>query len=533
VVADRSYTNPASVLDTFVREWRRDGFSAITSFDFRTVGPVLRYWGNTLSFAVGGELRREQFADQRAPFAGVNPPNSGLNPNDNDYILASPKPDSSGDRDVYGAYVEAVVPLFAPGKKIAGLYSLEFTASARYENYSDFGTTTRPKFGVNWRPWRGLMLRGSCNRGYAAPNLPTLHAPSQFTVDSQPGLVDPYLAQHVGSAQYVMRKYSAGNTKLRPVTSTGKSAGIVLEIPRVKGLSLSADYWEIDQQDVVGSRTDAQILDSDNALLRAYTESQLAAGRTIGQIDPGSGTPSYKGDPGIVRNAPTVEDIAAFNAYNASRPPAQQAAVVGSIFSRTALYENIARGFVSGVDFSLAYKVPATGWGRLSLLTDWTYLIESNQTRSLTGGVSPLTERLEVDGTTRWRGMGAITWRKKEWHANLSGYYIGDYADSAGTTKAAAFESLGKPRYISRQFTDGSFVYRYRVDDVISYNAAVGYHFGRDASRWLRDTSVQLGIVNLSDKEPPLTPDTAGYATSIHASLFPGRTWTVELTRQF
>jgi outer membrane receptor protein involved in Fe transport len=533
VVADRPYINPASVLDSFVRPWRRDGFSAITSLDFRAAGSVLHYWGNTLSLASGAEFRREQFADRRAPFAGVNPADSGLDPNDNDYILASPKPDSSGDRDVYGVYIEAVVPVFAPGNKMPALHSLEFTASARYEDYSDFGTTTRPKFGVNWRPWRGLMVRGSCNRGFAAPNLPTLHAPSQFTVDAQPGFLDPYLSQHLGSAQYVMRKYSAGNPHLRPVTSTGKSAGVLLEIPRAKGLSLSADYWEISQQDVVGSRTDAQILDSDNTLLRAYTASQLAAGRTIDQIDLGSGTASYKGDPGIVRHAPGAEDIAAFRAYNASRPPAQQAAVVGPIFSRTAAYENIARGFVSGVDLGLAYKVPAAGWGRLSLLADWTYLIESNQTRRLKGAVSSVAERLEVDGTTRWRGMGTITWRRNKWNASLSAYYIGDYADSVATTTATAFEKLGRPRHIARQFTDGSFVYRYRVDDVISYNAAFGYRFDPDASWWLRDTSVQLGIVNLSDEEPPLTPDTAGYATSIHASLFPGRTWTVELTRQF
>jgi outer membrane receptor protein involved in Fe transport len=75
--------------------------------------------------------------------------------------------------------------------------------------------------------------------------------------------------------------------------------------------------------------------------------------------------------------------------------------------------------------------------------------------------------------------------------------------------------------------------YRYRVRDVVSYNGAVGYRFDRDASRWLRHTSVKLGVVNLLDTEPPLTPDTAGYAPAIHASLFPGRTWTVELTRQF
>ena len=75
--------------------------------------------------------------------------------------------------------------------------------------------------------------------------------------------------------------------------------------------------------------------------------------------------------------------------------------------------------------------------------------------------------------------------------------------------------------------------YRYRVRDVISYNAAVGYRFNRDANRLLRNSTVRVGIVNLLDQEPPLTPDTAGYATSVHANLFPGRTWTIEVTRQF
>jgi outer membrane receptor protein involved in Fe transport len=140
---------------------------------------------------------------------------------------------------------------------------------------------------------------------------------------------------------------------------------------------------------------------------------------------------------------------------------------------------------------------------------------------------------MEVDGTTRWRGMGTITWRKSDWNASVSGYYIGDYADSGAGTTAATFASLGQPHYISKQFTDGNFVYRYRVDDVISYNAAIGYRWNQTGSPLFKNTSIRLGIVNLTDQEPPLTADTAGYATSIHAHLFPGRTWTLELTRQF
>ncbi len=533
VVADRPYTNPKSVLDTFVQVWRRNGYTSIASGDFRVSGPLMRYWGNTASLAFGGEVRREEFRDDRPPFVGTNPVGSGLNPDDNDFVLASPKPNSAGDRTVYSGYLETVVPLVSPEKNIPAIDSLELTGSARYEDYSDFGTTTRPKFGLNWKPVRQLMVRGSFNKGFAAPNLPTLYAPSQFTVDSLPGRVDPYRQQTLGDAAYVMRNYSAGNTKLKPVTSEGKSAGIVLDVPKLKGLSITADYWEIDQADLVGSRTDVQILESDNQLIRAYTAEQLAAGRTIAQIDIGSGTANYRGDPAIVRNAPTAQDIAAFAAYNAGRPASQQVATVGTVFSRSAPYENVARAFASGVDFSVAYLLPGREFGRLSFTSDWSYLIKNYQLRAGTGGALVRNDRMNVEGTTRWRGSGTVTWRRDNWNANLSAYYIGSFSDTTATTTAAIYESLGRPSYIAKQFDNGSFLYRYKVSDVVSYNAAVGYRFKSQRSSLLRDTSVRLGVVNLTDEEPPLTPDTAGYSHSVHASLFPGRTWTVELTKKF
>ncbi len=533
VVPDQKYTNPKSVTDTFVKLWRREGFSAITSLDLRLAGPVFRYWGNTVSLAAGGEGRREQFIDKRPPYAGTNPAGSGLNENDNDYVQASPKPDSSGNRKVYSAYVETVIPVLQPSHGVPAFHSLELTASARYENYSDFGTTTKPKFGANWKPAKGVMLRASYNEGFAAANLPTLYAPTQFTVDSPPGQVDPYRSAAIGEAAYVQRAYSSGNKALLPVESTGKSAGVVIEVPKVKGLSITADYYQIEQKNEIGSRVASQILNSDAALLRAYTQQQLAAGRTIAQIDLGSGTSSYKGDPAVVRFPVTAQDTAAFNASNASKPANQQSPVVGQILSRSTAYENLAVGYVSGIDLGLNYLLPTLPIGRITLNTDWSYLIKSYQIRSPSGSAPTTAERLGVGGTTRWRGTGTVTWRKQNWSASLSGYYIGTWADTGATTTAAVYTSLGAPSYISKQFDGGTYLYRYRVRDVVSFNASAGYRFGKDAHRLLQRTAVKLGVVNLADKEPPLTSGAFGYSASVHAALFAGRTWTLELTRQF
>lgn len=534
VVADQAYTNPQSVMDTFVQKWWRNGFSSIASGDVRASGPIFSYWDNTASLAVGGEFRKEEFRDHRPPYAGTNPADSGLDVNDNDFVQASPKPDSAGDRTVTSAYAEVVAPLVSPARKLPLLYSLELTGSARFEHYSDFGNTTKPKFGLNWKPYRGMMVRASYNEGFTAPNLPTLYAPNQFTVDSPPGQPDPYRNTVTAEGNYVQRNYSTGNPNLLPVTSKGKSVGVVFEVPKVKGLTFTVDYWQLDQSNVIGSFSSSQILNSDAALLNAYVQSQLAAGKTVDQIDLGSGTSSYKGDPGITRFAVTAQDIATFAAYNAGKPASQQRAVVGRILARTAAYQNLAKGRVAGVDFGFTYQLPPFDIGRFTLSSDWTYLIESYQLRDVGANAAPLyIERLNVDGTSRVRGSANLTWQKGAWRAGVSAYYIGKYADSGATTTAAVYDSLGAPSYLSKQFDSGAYLYRYVVEDSISANTFVSYRFTRKDSKWLSDLTVRLGVVNFTNKQPPLTPGAFGFSSSVYAHLFPGRTWTLDLTKRF
>jgi iron complex outermembrane recepter protein len=515
------------VKDTFVREWRRDGYSAITSIDARAGGPVYEYWGNTISVSVGTEYRFEDYMDHRPPYVGTNPPGSGLDPDGNDYILASPKPNSEGDRTVFSAYAEAVVPVVSRNKDITLVDSLELTASARYEKYSDFGTTTNPKLGLNWRPIRQLMVRASYNEGFAAANLPTLYAPSQYTVDSTPGQTDIYRnVSAVSSPTYVQRNYSEGNKALMPVESKGKSAGIVLDVPWVKGLTVTADYWEIEQTNEIGSRTASQILANDNALLQAYIASQLASGKTIAQIDLGSGTANYKGDPAVVRYPVSSTDTADY---------AGKAPVAGLILSRSGRYENLAKGLSSGVDIIVNYNLPELPVGRISLNTDWTYMIESNQLRIPAGGVPTYVERMNsiLTGVTRWRGTTTINWRKSNWNGNLGVYYVGSMADTGATTTQVIYDNLGQPGYISKQFDGSGHVYRYRIRDVVSMNASIGYRFTDESSKWLNRTSVRLGVNNLTDKLPPLTSGSQGFSSSTHNYLFAGRTWTLDVTRQF
>ena len=71
------------------------------------------------------------------------------------------------------------------------------------------------------------------------------------------------------------------------------------------------------------------------------------------------------------------------------------------------------------------------------------------------------------------------------------------------------------------------------MQDSITYNASVKYSFKKDAPKLLRETAIRLGVINLLDKEPPLTSGNFGYSSSVYTSLLAGRTWTLDVTKRF
>ena len=129
------------------------------------------------------------------------------------------------------------------------------------------------------------------------------------------------------------------------------------------------DYYEIRQRSIIASG--GGIAD-DTAALLAATQAELAAGKSIGQIDLGSGTANYKGDPSVVRLAPTQADRDFFAAYNASRSPGNQRAVVGGIDILRTSYFNKSEQFTNGFDFDVNYRFPKFAVGQFNFGTNWT-----------------------------------------------------------------------------------------------------------------------------------------------------------------
>ncbi|WP_438481233.1 TonB-dependent receptor domain-containing protein [Oleiharenicola lentus] len=527
------YVNPESVQSTFRSQFVREGITKLSSGDVRASGELLPIWGgNSIGAAFGGEFRYEAYDDMRPAFAGLNPVGSGLDPSTNDFLGFSPNSDTHGTRHVTAAYAELVLPLVGNQFKLPLVHTLEVSASARYENYSDFGNTTKPKFGVNWRPLPWAMVRASYNEGFHAPNLAQLFTGT--LIRTVTGSTDTYRSAVTGlptDGPSNRRSVASGNPSLQPEESKGKSAGIVIEVPKVKGLSVGVDYWEIAQSNVIAAS--GSIAD-DTQALNAATQAALAAGQAIGSIDLGSGTANYAGDGSVVRLAVTQADRDAFALYNSTRTPGNQRAVVGAIDILRTTYFNRSSEFVNGMDFDLTYKFPKLPIGNFTFNTVWTKLIDFHAYNSAGAARTELLwgNSANVGGATpKWRGTASLTWRRKAWGAGISAFYIGDYSDAGATTTQSITEGLGNPDYIVPVFTNGSTVYRYRVQDSISYNANVSYRI-RSKNKWTNDTTIRLGVVNLFDKEPPLSSDSRGYDPAIYNLMARGLSWSVQLTKK-
>lgn len=528
-------TSPASVTSAFRDTFVRDGRTQLASADFRLAGDVVELAGRTLAGAVGGEYRYEGYDDTRPPYAGLNPPGSGLDPASNDFLGFSPNADTHAHRAVSAFYGEAVLPLASRGRRLPGLDQLEFTLAVRHERYSDFGGTTKPKYGVNWRPVPGLVVRASYNQGFHAPNLAevftgTLIRTATNTTDSYRSVVTGLPTDGSSSR----RSISSGNLSLKPETSAGRSAGVVIDLPAIKGLSFSADYWEIRQKDVISGPTATEAVNADRDALNAATQAQLAAGVPVGQIDLGSGTTGYRGDAAVVRQAVTQADRDFFTTYNAGKPADQQRAVVGAIDSIRLTFFNKAQQFVNGVDLDLAWRSAPGAFGQLTFDTAWTYLIDfySYDAPGKPKTVLRGQNSFAAGGAAIWRGTTTLNWKRDRWAAGLGAYYIGRYQDSNATTTQSVYESLGSPGYIDAAYTGGATTYRYVVHDTLTYNLYASYRLAA-ANRYLADTTLRVGVVNLFDLQPPLSSDSRGYDPGVYNVLARGRSWSIELSRKF
>lgn len=544
LMVDKPYSNPVALTNSLYDNFVREGRTQLASWDLRINGSVFpRFWGGPVGVAAGAEMRWEDYRDWRPPYAGLNPADAPFNgnasdptnlffgPNENDFIALSPNVNLYASRTIASAFGEVLLPIIGRPNRMRFARSLELSLAGRAERFSDFGNAAKPKVGLNFRPTDWLLLRSTLAGSFRAPNLvQTNTTPLQRSGNTYS---DPYRSEVTGlnrDSSSMPVVYRLGNEGLSPESSRSLTVGLAASLPFYRNLTVTVDYWRIKQKDVIDNVTGTTQLLRDEELLDGAVQKALAAGTPIGQINLGSGTSSYAGNPKVVRDPVTPADIAAYTAYNATRPASQQRAPVGGARSVVEDYVNLAGREVQGLDFGIELRLPRTRYGQGTIRGDAAYLLQFDTIAE--PGAAKVND-INRDGRTRFRGNLGLTWRLARWTAGWFTNYYGPYVDTGTATTKEIYDVLGQPDYISTYVDSGGVRrYRYLVTAYASHNTYLNYAFPRRRGSLLSDLSVRLGINNVTDIEPPLADEDVGYRRGAGTNAR-GRTFYSQISKRF
>jgi outer membrane receptor protein involved in Fe transport len=181
----------------------------------------------------------------------------------------------SADREIFSVYAEFSLPI---------LDSLEAQLAVRWEDYSDFGSTTNPKIALRWQPLPSLMFRGSYSESFRPPSFWELYNPEQLSFG---GYEDTVRCEYTGAPEDCerreYRRVASGNPDLQPEEGESWFAGLVWEPDFLPGFELQLDFWEFHHTDRV-EWSDAQlILDEggDFGIIREPSEPDGTPGRIV------------------------------------------------------------------------------------------------------------------------------------------------------------------------------------------------------------------------------------------------------------
>jgi iron complex outermembrane receptor protein len=230
----------------------RTGFSEQQTASANVRGRLLTLPNNgDLSVSVGGDFRRESGGATPDPLTA------------NGDTTGNASTPTKGSYNVVEGFGElSLVPV--SHNEIADW--LELNLAARGFRYSTFGSGVTWKAGVLFRTFNGISLRGTYSTAFRAPSVLELYQGKAdgFPLTADPCdtkprgttvMLDPMVAAQCaqqgvpssaafGTTQ--QRAVTGGNPELKAETAKVLTAGVVLEPPQIKGLSLTADYWKVD-----------------------------------------------------------------------------------------------------------------------------------------------------------------------------------------------------------------------------------------------------------------------------------------------
>jgi outer membrane receptor protein involved in Fe transport len=499
--------NNQATIDSFLVDVTRTNKSTLFLTDFKVSNSnIFSLPAGDVGFATGVEARREGFTDDRDDrLDGTTTFNDAVTGdliNGSDVLGSSASPDTSGSRWVMSGFAELAVPVISPDMEIPLVQSFDLQIAGRYENFEISGSTFKPKVAASWVMTDSVMFRGAWSQGFRAPNLVQIFDAGTRRVNTRGDLVICQAQVDAGELAGLgdclgqgVESVRSGTEELKNENTTQINVGVVFQPEFVPGLTLTADYWRVEQENIVGIFGDANQIALD-LLLRSQGSSNPNVIR--GEVDP---------------------DLAPIFAASSLSP-------AGEIIEVRDPYTNLDDRVVDGIDLGLAYRLSTENIGRFTFKFNAANLQTFKQTAGDLGqqlldaidagqlpssvAVTGLGDLIEQDGRPKWRFTSSLYWGKDNLSAGLFGNYVGAFNDTSVDMTV-----------------DGEQEF-YRVDDWFTMNANVTYDFDKGT---LDGTRVSLGINNLFNEEAPLADESFGYYGSMHSAT--GRFFYIDIQKTF
>lgn len=423
-----SYTNPATLASMKAYYFIASEYAmkqANTRFD----GPLFELPGGVAKLAVGASYYGLTAKNMQQD--NLNTPNPSIH-----NITAQTK----DKRAVRSAFAELYVPIVGAANSLPGMQSFGLSLAGRYDDYSDFGSTTNPKVGIEWRLTDSLLLSGSYGTSFRAPVLFDMNPYSNARWSAQ-NFVDP--TSPTGQTRGLLML--GGTAGLGPEDATTWSGGLTWT--PIDDLRVSLTYYAIEYTDRIATPGNIANPLTQEAIIGDY----------------------------IYRN-PTPEEVLELissELYFGDRNenPANFGVIVDG------RRKNVARLETDGIDLSSAFRWQSGG-NDFSAALNATYVLSFKRAQTRT---APMLEEVDtINNPLRFQARGQLGWSRGGLSANAYLNYFGDYRNN---------QVAGSPE-VDDYMT---------VDLSVSYDLGSAF-----SSAAFRDTTVMLNVQDVLDEEPPV-----------------------------
>lgn len=269
--------NPSGALDVFrPGNWTESEIAylrqnTLATSEFQTTGwfgmatgPIAELPAGEVNLALGFETRTEE---------GFNKPDSITEAGES---VANQTFTTQGDFTVDELFAEIDIPVL---RDVPGAESLDVNAQVRYSDYSNFGSESVYRFGINWQAIQDVRVRATFSSAYRAPQITDLFGGGTVSFDffsdpctdsavRLPGSnVDQNCALDgvpVGATQ-LSSQYpvlSGSNPDLEPETADTYTIGVIFTPRFAEWMTLSVDYWNIEVDNLISRNTSDSIVDN-------------------------------------------------------------------------------------------------------------------------------------------------------------------------------------------------------------------------------------------------------------------------------